>query len=651
MLFFVRRFLAVLLIPVFILLFLATIITVRVSSTLLEPSFYTDQLEKFQAYNFVFDEGIPAAIEKAEHRDAAGRSGFSLEEDVPLNLGLTAGSVAEYAARIIPPEWIGQNTAAVIDAAVPYLTGETDSFSITVKVGDRVEEASSVARELIQAADIYGFIFDEIIIPYVEEKGTLDDLPYGVTLTTDELVTGMKEVVPEAWLKEQIDSAVEEVILYLVGTEDTFEVTVPLQERASLALVLLERWMLQSLDGGAYDYLLEKQIGPTVLSGLGAAVELPYGVTVTNEEVVSALGEVTQQVWIAERVSEAIEVIGPYMTGETDTFTLEIPLQDRIEAASVTLVRAVDTKFQTLYDSLPVCSLQDLLGLDLTLTERPSCRPPSVSYEQLKMLVGLDVLEQLIQNIVDPLPSSIILTPDTLFPTLGTSTISILDVRTKVIDGVTFTEQDLRELIVDQSSVGAWEKFEDIRGYLRDGFDFDERDIQERLIGYNLQTFDDVRAWIGLGRSMLCVLIIVLVVIAAITGFLGGRSWAGRAIWSGVPLFIAGLITAAGFGAVGRIGGDLLKDAIRDLDKSAEFEALIAKLLEVSDALVASFVNPVVVQATILAVIGLGMIIGGVILKRRPAAPALGGYTPPALYDDEDALEDALIEGDWPSTR
>ena len=49
--------------------------------------------------------------------------------------------------------------------------------------------------------------------------------------------------------------------------------------------------------------------------------------------------------WIAERVSEALEAIGPYIVADTDTFLLTIPLADRAELAAATLVAAVDTKF------------------------------------------------------------------------------------------------------------------------------------------------------------------------------------------------------------------------------------------------------------------------------------------------------------------
>ncbi len=664
LLIFIRRFFAVLLIPIFLILFLGTIVTFRVNATLLEPSFYTDRLEESDAFVFLYDEGIPAAFEEAERRDARGQSGgFNLEEDIPLNLGLTPDRVAAYGRRIIPPEWLEENIAVAVNAAVPYFTGDADTFAINIRVDDRVEEAADVAAELIQDADIYGYLIDDIAVPEIDSRREdfLEDLPF-ISLTTQELVDGMREVVPESWLKEQIDGAIDEITPYMVGKTETFSITIPLQERAALGLVVVERWLLQSIDDGAYEYLLEEQIAPVVQSGLGAAIDLPYGVTVSNEEVVAALGEVLPPEWVADRVEEAIEQIGPYLIGETDTFTLVIPLKDRTEAAAATLVDAADAKFQAVYDSLAVCSLQDLLSLDLTLTELPSCKPPLISYQDLKAAVGLDVLEQLILGIVEPLPDSIEVTPDELFAAIDATgnTVSVDEVRTMLREGYVFTEQDLRKLIVDQSDAGTLETFDDIRGYLRDGFDFNDGQVRERLTGQAFQSFDDARGWVDLGRSLLFLLIILLLLLAAIIGFLGGRSWGTRLTWAGVPALTAGFVTVVLFGGIGRLVravdanslgvGQSITSRIFSSEDEAKYGVLITKLTEVNDALVSSFVNPIVFQAAVVALLGGAMIVGGIVLGRRSRAALAGDWALPPV-DDDDADADALVEGDWPSTR
>ena len=78
----IRRFLAVLLVPIFLVLFLGIMLVFRVNATVLESDFYTDALDDLDVYNFLYDVGIPFAIERAEEEGS-----FSLDS-VPLGIEL-----------------------------------------------------------------------------------------------------------------------------------------------------------------------------------------------------------------------------------------------------------------------------------------------------------------------------------------------------------------------------------------------------------------------------------------------------------------------------------------------------------------------------------------------------------------------------------
>ncbi|MDA1035755.1 MAG: hypothetical protein O3B65_02605, partial [Chloroflexi bacterium] len=465
----IRRFLAILLVPIFLVLFLATMLVFRVNATVLESDFYTDALTDLDVYNFLYDEGLPYAIEKAEES-----GGFTLHS-VPLGIELTPQTVSARIAQVFPPAWLHENVSEVVNSGVPYITGASDEFSITLAVDDRVEAASDVFKQLLLEADVHSFLVDDFIQDQLDEA--LLELPYGLVLTNEDITDGVIEVVPQDWLKDQVAGVLDEITPYLVGKEETFSVTIPLNERAASAITVAEGWFLTSLEGGAYDYLMEEQIAPVVQGALGAFVALPYGVTVSNEEIVAALAAVIPPQWVAERVSEALDAMGPYLIGETDSFLLTIPLEDRAALAAPTLVAAVDAKFESIYTSLRICELSEIPTVlsSLSLDSLPACRPPIVTYAQLKGLVGLDVLDELVQAFVDPLPDEITVNETILFAALGDNA-SYLDTTREVLrDGYTFTEQDLITLIADQSATPAEgadnvERFQEVRGYLRDGF-------------------------------------------------------------------------------------------------------------------------------------------------------------------------------------
>jgi hypothetical protein len=505
-----------------------------------------------------------------------------------------------------------------------------------------------VIKEMILEAAIHQYIVDEVLDKQLEGKDAIEDLPYGLTLSKPQIVEGIERVVPEDWLKDQLADIIDEVTPYVLGKRETFAVTIPLQARAALAIDVIDGWVALSLDGGAYDYLLESQIAPVAQDALGSMVELPYGVTFTNEEIVEAIGQVLPASWVAARVSDAIDEFGPYITGETDTFTLVVPLADRAAAAAAVLVDTADAKFESVYNALPVCTLAQLGSLSLTLDALPECRPPIISYAQLKGVVGLDVLEQLVTAIVDPLPDEISITDAQIFDAVAEAApVEIEDVREILREGYTFTEVDLHNLILEQASTaqeGAQllDDLDRVRGYLRDGFSFTEADLEEELgADVDLALVDDIRGYVGLGRDYLTWLVVLPLFIAFLIGLLGGRRWGTRLGWMGATLLIAGGLSAAALGPVASVGFEVGDDYISD----SVNPAFVEKALETRVALEDSFLAPMASQSATSAAAGLGLILLGMIFgrkKRRKVRVAAVGKTweTQAARESREALDE-----------
>lgn len=623
----IRRFFAILLIPVFLSLFLATLLIFRVNDTLLEPAYYTDTFLDLDLFNFIYDEGIPSVVSDVQED---GR--FPVDQ-VPLGIDVSPEAISANVKRVLPPQWLEDNVTTVINAAVPYITGEDEHFEITIVVDDRIEAATDVFKELLVDADVHGFLVREVVTEQIDESAILDELPLGMTLTSQQLVEGVVEIVPEAWLKEQVEGVIDEVTPYLLGREDSFSITIPVQERAETGIDVVEGWVLTSLEGeGAYEFLLEEQIVPVVQASLGSVVELPYGVTFTNAEIVNAISQVLPVEWVTDRVQETVDAVGPYMIGRTESFVVVVPLADRATLAASVLVDVADAKFAETYTSLRVCSVEELLSLSLTLDSLPACRPPLISYEQLKGVVGLDVLEQLVVAIVEPLPDSIALTDEQVFAQFGdNSPVSIDDLREILRDGYTFTEEDLESLIRAQASdyfVGNdnVRLLHRIRGWLRDGFTFDDTQLREE-VGRDAEfdLFDDVRGYIGLGRDNISFLLIVPGIIALIIGLLGGRRWGSRLAWAGLPVFISGGLAAIALGPVAAYGFEIFDDVIRQKGFSSIFtEKLIDTRIEMEQ----TFLTPMASQSGTAAIVGVVMVILGMMLaksrRHKPRVPKQG---------------------------
>ncbi len=609
-----RRVFAFPIVVVFLMLFAIMLVAFRVNSTLLEESFYTDTLLNLDAYNFTYDSALPAALEDQEVNT----------EDVGLGISLTHVEIVEYVKRVLSPEWVQQNVEQGVKQLVPYATGQIDEFSITIPLADRVEDAVEVAEELVRDADIYSYLLEEQVRPAMATNDVLANLPYGITLTPDQIIAGIEQVLPEEWLRQWIEEVLDEVTPYATGKTDDFTILIPLQDRADAALPVLEGWLLTGLDGGTYDYLLEEQIAPTVSGALGPQVRLPFGITITDDEVVDAIGQVLPLRWVSNRISDAFEAMGPYLTGRTDSFIIEIPLRDRVQVAVETLEATTDEKFQTFISSLPVCTLPQLQALELSLESTPECVPPGVTYGLLKTLVGLDIQEQLETLVVEALPEVIEFTDEDLLGLLGPDA-PLEQTREQLRNGITFTDQDLRRLVLEQGGQANMDLLDDVRRYLKEGFTFTEQDIKNEIGAADFDTLDSARGYVDTLRSLLFLLIIVLLAVAAGIGFLGGRNWWSRLGWAGVPLVISGAAVAAALSVGKHLVESVTEGPIQDADI---LEVLTEKALEFQAELINTFINPLVVQGAIVLVVGtvmVGLGVYGSFFRPRQAVEATAG--------------------------
>ena len=587
----VRRLLAALLIPIFIGLFLASVLALRVNSTAFEPEFYSGVLEEAGTIDFVYDVGIPEVMREAEES-----WGFSFEDDLPLGLGLTPGTAPGLVEEALPREWVAENVNRAIVEVVPYFGGETDSFEVTIPINERVDEAEAVARRLLREAELHTFLIEAVVRPAAEAEaesdGLLANLPYGVEISAEDVVEGFRTVVPKAWLMEQAEAALDEAAPYVVGREESFEVTVLLQDRGDVAVEVIEGWLLRSLGGGAaHEHLLNERIAPVVRETLGLSVVFPWGVQVTDTEIVGTIARVLPPEWVAKQVSQGVDAIGPYLTGRTDGFVLVIPLDDRLDAARGVLADAVDAKLEAVYERLSVCTAAQLLDGSLAPSETPPCRPPLLSYDAFKEVAGLDVSEQTKRRVIDPLPAEITLDEEDLFG--DAEEIDLNRARELMRDGYTFSDADLLDLLEQEAGPEAVELFLDARTRLRDGFTFDEGDISDLV---DADAFDQARGYVRAGRSALLLLLVATALIGVAIGLLGSKRRLGRLGWAGAALLAAGVLS----GVILFVVEANLSAVVAEQETLVEqgmSELMAMELSETARTAVNAFVGPAVWQS------------------------------------------------------
>ena len=262
-----------------------------------------------------------------------------------------------------------------------------------------------------------------------------------------------------------------------------------------------------------YDYVTDELIVPAMTEQLGLGAALPYGITLTDEEISGFVAQAMPQDWAIAQFKSMINSLAGYLKGDVNNLNLNIDLAAVKTNAFSTLTTLADQKLETAFNGLPTCTPLQFSQALATLQPNtlPSCRPVGYTYDQFKQALetklGMTIAEAVDQNVIDLIPNSFQFNDAQLRESMGADMAESLD--------------NAREfIVVDQGRVTQ----EDM-GNASERADFDK-------VRHNIHT---VRTWLW---ALWLIPILLLVAI----GFLCGRNWKSRLLWPLGVLFVTSLI-------------------------------------------------------------------------------------------------------------
>lgn len=158
----------------------------------------------------------------------------------PLDISITPQRAREIAHKVAPGDWIeGQ----VVDAAreiAGWLTRDRESFEIRVHYADRVPDATQAIKEVLEDANVEGYLFDTVIPPQVSRAvGAITALSNQVLITDEEVIDAIELVAPRRWVRDQIDGVIDSLSAYVSGETEELSFTVDLRDRRLAAVAVL----------------------------------------------------------------------------------------------------------------------------------------------------------------------------------------------------------------------------------------------------------------------------------------------------------------------------------------------------------------------------------------------------------------------------
>ena len=504
------------------------------------------------------------------------------------------------------------------------------------KAGERAATLVGEVKSLLRQADAYNLLYDEVVTPAVVEANQFQ-LPLGIEVGNARLVQAIQTIAPPSWLRTQVENTLDVVTPYALGATDGFKIHVKLDDRVEIALDEVKK-LAREID--AYELLYSEVIEPRVVDSIGESVELPFGLFITNDEVLSALRLTAPPEWVQEQAERIIDDVSPYVTGQADSFSTLVSLADNKIQARDVIVDLVDTRLtETLESRLPECGTAQLRDAASAIQsgQMPTCIPPKFPVKDLVARLGIEVTDLVTQLVLAPLPNEVRFTDAQLRLALALAGAEenlelVNTVRELLGQGFVYTDADLmagRIPYTDEVFVPPLELIDQARAFLSEGFTYSDSDLQALRPIFEfappadaVTVLDDVRDYFGLARTYRWVVWLPMLLLLVVIGFLGGRGWSGRVSYASALLVISTGIILLAFGPIYQeFGKPLIEEGREEALRQATQPAMTFpntarlatdKVFDMLESLVDGFTDGVSTTARNLFVIGL-LALGGAV--------------------------------------
>ncbi|MSQ13891.1 MAG: hypothetical protein EXR47_07175 [Dehalococcoidia bacterium] len=618
----IRRVLAVLLGIIFLGVFIGAVVTSTLSAKALNPRFYADALAETDSYVFLYDQALPYAL---------GQWAADAKDPV-LDVATLKKESVEAMRKVLPPEWLQARVQEALFQLLPYAAGDSDHFTLTLDVNNRVPLAAEEAKRLLKSGATFDALYNEITArmadQVVEKKG---ELPAGVTLQRDDVLKAIRVIAPKAWLAVQMSIAIDATTPWVQGKAEHFTVRIAVGERAEVAGQELKA-LLRKSDAGTL--VRQEMLDPLIEQTVRSQTELSYDLRVTQAEARQALTQALTDSWAQARVDGLVDALVAYLTSKTQAFSLSVPLVDRREAVFQVIVQLADRKLEAAFNALPQCSQKEFALAIATLApnQLSRCRPAGASYPEVKRQLGIDLVPIVRQSFGSWIPDAWVFGESELRAMLGDDAWNnVQTVRRWMTDGYVYTDADLRK----ELDAGSEATLDRVLRFTRQGGTFTESDLRAELAKGSdgqqaVENLDTVRNVLQTWRRTRWLNWVAVAVALIGIGFLGGRSWGTRLAWAGGSLTVVAVLWLP----ASYILSGALVDSRGWVEAAMESsDPAVAPLVDwearLGERLVSGIAGAMRLRIIVALVVGVAMLAAGIWLHARSQRPVVAQAAPP----------------------
>jgi len=575
-----RKILAVLLAGLFLILFFVATTVNQVVDTASDPGVITGMLDDADAYDYVYDNIVGNLVHDMVDKGIEVNSGLDdtaaptvLNFDDPDAAALAITNLIE---TLVPREYVQEKLEESLNGVVPYAKGETDEFTIDLEVQERVRQVATAVREVVEDLDLSERIIEDLLVPQLDQfSDQVSTQALGIELTDAEIEAAVREIFEPVWLEGQLFAAIDEITPFFAGDADSFNVVLKFDDRAVVIGRILKDKLVK--DDTLYNLVFNQVVDPLIEQTVAQSTSVGFGISLTEAEVVSTFEVIAPRDWVQEQGEGVIDALIDYLVGKSDELSYTVDLSDRKVTATEELQELALSKLAGTLEAIPACTTPaEVLGMsqDISSQQLPRCVAGGQATIDLALNSFSSVMDTQVANFVaQQVPSEVSYSQADLEAQLGGQLDTIDDMRERIIEGVSFTDQDL----IDSMSDGSRESRADAEEALRilaDGVMFTEANIIENLDPLALRQFNNIREYAGTALSLKWFLWVLVLIPLMVIALIGGNGWAGRLKWAGGVAAVSGLIVYGGI-AVAWSFNDIAQDYVPDYgaEVSSEFRA------------------------------------------------------------------------------
>ena len=541
----VRR---IVLIPfVLLLIFFSSVLWVM-NLQILRPVFYGEALEKIDFYNSLTGPVLNQALNDA-YTIPPDKLPGGFTDPAINSLGITNEELAKSIRRAVPPEWLQRSVETFLQALEDYLAEHNSYIKIDLDTDQEIKLVIKELKYILDTTDSYNLAYQKFVDPSLEHISN-HQLPFGIEVSSTRLIQASRKVVPPDWIQHNLEEALDQVTPYFTGESDEFIVYIDISDRVAIASAEFKLLLSEENVG---EILYQGVIEPAVKGLIPENAALPYGLFITDAEILEIMRDVAPPTWAEEQTEYAIDDVTDYIVGRSDSIDILIDIKANKLAAQENIEKSIND-YMVNELSLPTCTSEQQSSLInvQNYQDFPLCIPYDAAVSsKIQSKISADIKTL----VFDPIPDIINMDEQVIRARLmeygGEGSINMLDnIRKLMSEGFTYTEKNF-EADISSSNLLSIETIDQVRLFIRDGWEGDQKTLDSKLFGTEGATvIQNVRSVFHEIKNYGWTIYVVILFLLTLIGILGGQNLKQRLLWGLGALVVCALLALIIYGPI-----------------------------------------------------------------------------------------------------